>query len=534
MGKGLKYVLTSKETTSEFCIRPRRPFRFHNPTFHYYTFGFSLFAPVHFDRNHPLNLIQAIIFRLCTFNPLSVYPDLSFGFRYLDLLTFERFGTSHYEQYVSTRKWPNSKKKQWLRQAGSALDEQNWPFVNPYKAYKHDIFIKDEFYLDPQKAPRIICNAQPLIKGVHATALFQASEVFFHSKYSVKHVAEKWKEVEERLGKAKFYIGMDCSSWECSMNFYYQLIFCLYVSRFPNAEPFILSVLRHTSSRGMMELKHRLITAHIPLCRMSGDYETSFGNSVINFLLVSSYFRTDRVIVEGDDAIVAVDSYPDTLEKDFKAFGFRLTPVIADHPGKVGFCSMFWDDRGPYREPEKFYRGLLVNSFTGLSRPELQAAKLRSADYNFPGNPVIIELCKRHPGNYRLMPFDAYHPLEPGSRPMGKFQLVPHKVSKPDYAAYLMRFGFLPSTKGDDVRMIENVLISHGFQPNFNPECGVQMFDFPLPDFGSKTVIPNFDSQYNIHIQHGENFKTNFKTLWKSYKKKGWTCPAIDSYFDGS
>lgn len=499
------------------------------PTFHYFTFGFSLYAPHHYDRHHPLNLIQAILFRLCTHNPVSVYPDLTFGFKFLDLIPFEIAATSKYLDYVFSRNWSTSKKRQWLRTCGPIMDQQNWPFPNHHEAYHHDVFIKDEFYLDPTKPPRIICNAQPLVKAVHATALFSASETFFHSKYSVKHCSDKPHAIEERLGKANFYIGMDCSSWETSMNFYYQLVFALYVSRFPESEPFITSILYHTHEKGKMKLKHRLIEAEIPLCRMSGDYETSFGNSVINFLLISSYFRTDRVIVEGDDAIVAVDEVPSTLVEDFRSFGFRLTPVVSTHPGKVGFCSLYWDEFGPYREPEKFYRGLLVNTFTGLGRSELQAAKLRSADYNYPGNPIIVELCKRHPGKCRIAPLDAYHELLPGAIPKGKFQLIPHTVSEPQPYAYYARYGFCPSLKGTDVELIENALKQHNVLPNYVPELAVQLHSFPNPSVALTTVIS--ESQLQIHIQHGQNFKKIYKAYFEK-NKKDWTSKALSSYFE--
>lgn len=152
--------------------------------------------------------------------------------------------------------------------------------------------------------------------------------------------------------------------------------------------------------------------ANIRAKRMSGEQNTSLGNSIMNmafisFVLVQSGIGWSDfcIIAEGDDAIVG---YNGDIDLDwFRKLGIKMDWQIADHPGNAGFCSLYFDDRGRYFvPPEKLARlGWSLtcpHSASDKVRAELLTAKLKSLSLEAPGCPLAWKFLQFHSGRGRI------------------------------------------------------------------------------------------------------------------------------------
>jgi len=82
--------------------------------------------------------------------------------------------------------------------------------------------------------------------------------------------------------------------------------------------------------------------------RMSGDFNTSLGNNIVNFAILYLWLKhigvpnsEMRFLLDGDDSVLSVpDAYVDKLDLEFfKLFGFEMTiEALAKEPERVTFC----------------------------------------------------------------------------------------------------------------------------------------------------------------------------------------------------
>lgn len=90
----------------------------------------------------------------------------------------------------------------------------------------------------------------------------------------------------------------------------------------------------------------------LPAIRFSGEMNTSLGNTVNNWLMITTsllYVKADpnRFVCEGDDCLVAVpkgkeEAFLQTIQR----FGMRLKEDRYERPGDAGFCHQWWDPDG--------------------------------------------------------------------------------------------------------------------------------------------------------------------------------------------
>lgn len=87
----------------------------------------------------------------------------------------------------------------------------------------------------------------------------------------------------------------------------------------------------------------------LPAIRFSGEMNTSLGNTVNNWLMITTallYIKADpsKFVCEGDDCLVCVPS--DSVDQFLSVitkFGMRLKESRYSRPGDAGFCHQWWD-----------------------------------------------------------------------------------------------------------------------------------------------------------------------------------------------
>lgn len=446
------------------------------PTFHYHLFGRSIYAPYYYDRNNIVNKLAAILNRAGRYHEYEMKfssqekEKLKSFFSTFLYTTNTEITLDHARKYIQAKSWPNWKKKQWIMKTQDFIDHvSNSQDPGLYMKYgvNHDLFIKDECYYESNKAPRMIFDAQASIKASGALYLESLAESFFHSKYSVKHLPmdERVEEIKRRSIGYSYFVRMDYSSYESSIcakaqEFEWELYQSLGVSA-PEAKR--LASLPHR------KVCDRSFTAILTTCRMSGDFNTSLGNSLLNlsaiFVCCEKLHIDFDVIVEGDDALLMTRQDPSGLKQELYYRGLDADFQVYDDPGKAGFCGLRFDAYGRYFDQEKIFRHLLVSHPNNLSREEYKSAVIRSALDLDPTNPILHELHSRHPGDFSAS-WDRGEGIQ--GQYVGGFYLVRGgELKRPDFFAYQQRTGFPKSDILNwmhlpDLNLIECVLYNLG------------------------------------------------------------------------
>lgn len=149
--------------------------------------------------------------------------------------------------------------------------------------------------------------------------------------------------------------------------------------------------------------KFKFCTIRVKGCRMSGDLDTSLGNTLMNFMLMKHAAKAvggyARGVAEGDDGLFRV-SHKFPKEDFFANLGFDLKIAETSTPGEAGFCSKFWSNtHRPMREPIEFLArfGWSFSSCRHGGKKVtdgLLRAKAFSTAYSFGGCPILAAVAK--------------------------------------------------------------------------------------------------------------------------------------------
>jgi hypothetical protein len=234
----------------------------------------------------------------------------------------------------------------------NALEGLPWWAGNVKMFLKHD---KDVFATLLDKVPRCVQHRHPRYNAAIALYLMAVEEYIFKKNKLQSNPkttvfakgADTFRRAERILAMRKWgdktaYIEMDHSRWDAHQvpalleqehKIYNDLM---------QHDPTLKRLLRRqiinrcTSKNGIKYISYGK--------RMSGDYNTGLGNSIVNFAVLSYCFRkfkNPQIYLDGDDSVVAV--HEDELTKldleDFKRMG-QTTKIdqIQSDPYKVRFC----------------------------------------------------------------------------------------------------------------------------------------------------------------------------------------------------
>lgn len=138
--------------------------------------------------------------------------------------------------------------------------------------------------------------------------------------------------------------------------------------------------------------------------RMSGDMNTSLGNSFTNLMLTLFVYHEKGLpvdgFVEGDDGVFASSEVPDA--DDYARLGFSIKIFEVDSPTLGAFCGLIFNDVGRpeiLRDPIRFLMGFgWTHSFL-YAGPKIMSELLRckalSAVYETPQCPIIGAIARR-------------------------------------------------------------------------------------------------------------------------------------------
>lgn len=379
------------------------------------------YYPYYWDRNNQVNFKAAFKRRIFVDNGPGVkdHPEyipvmrrhaheLSRQLPQLDIDDVLEPEARH--RWVDSRPYPGRRKIQLHK----AIDTGS---------FEHHVgcFIKDESYLDGTKPPRMICARDDIGKTIYGPIFQALNDLVFHLPFCTKHIPAKERPhyIDTYLAKegSYKYIVTDMSAFECAMRPWLQkhaemVVYkdCLPVKFHKYLDQLVADTTICNKSAG--------VYARTVALRFSGDMNTSLGNTITNYLSIStamSFCRCDdwRAVVEGDDALLRVPADFDSSEyiHHMQRMGFNCRIENEGmNPGLMGYCSMYWNsDFELISDP---INTLVTFPIVSPHLPVRNALNLKSLSYavTSPGEPIIWALCAAFTGlgvtNYNAYLYD--------------------------------------------------------------------------------------------------------------------------------
>jgi hypothetical protein len=270
---------------------------------------------------------------------------------------------------------------------------------------------KDESYSKFAEARGIYSRSDEF--KIDSGPLFaKISKKFFAKPYFFKNVRQfdKIKHLKKRMAKQGIAWDSDFSSFESTFqpeqmefefNFYK---YCC--GNNPNA----LSKLEYIKSvlTGKNICKSKYFTFEVDARRMSGEMNTSLGNSYFN-LLISAFIAYKSgnsldeimasILIEGDDCLCKTTIVPDVSM--YEKLGAKVKQNYYPDPTHASFCGMIFDmdaEQIIVDPIDKLLNLFYTNESYLMSNQrvhnDLLKAKAMSLLYSYPGCPIIGEACK--------------------------------------------------------------------------------------------------------------------------------------------
>lgn len=249
-------------------------------------------------------------------------------------------------------------------------------YMEAYERFKADglkprharvnMFVKDDLEMSvPEKAPRAI-QYRDSVFALEQSRFTKPIEKWFYSlrdEYGTKIVgkADGFTIAKELVAKAsKFnnpvFLMLDASKFDSCVDIaWIKLCTDFYVKLFPSEfAGYIRRLWRQTLiNRGRTRKGLKFVTHGT---RMSGDMDTSLGNSIVMFCMLKEFMRIKQVrhsiLVNGDDSIVVISAQDLHKVKDmspFKEFGFNMKFEFSRDIQRAEFCQsrLVYTDYGP-------------------------------------------------------------------------------------------------------------------------------------------------------------------------------------------
>lgn len=331
-------------------------------------------------------------------------------------------------------------------------------FVKPDKICRGQIF---------SKAPRAIQYRTPMFNLILATYLkpFEHAYYQFVDEFGLKVVAKSMNNLERaqnivdasKMFENPVYVLCDHSKFDSHVNVeHLKFLHKIYENHFKS--DLLRKVLRlQINNTGYTKggIKYR-----VKGTRMSGDYDTALGNTLLNHYILDFVFRhvKHHILLDGDDSVVVLEKHALDLVNwnEFSILGMTTTYEVVTELTQVEFCRSRLVD--VYRTPRfaRDYRRALSNMgisiqnypdeetwmryYAGVGIGELACSS---------GVPIIGPLA------LRLSKLHERPILLPEYRFKGEFQ---HWVEVDDQARldYYLQWGISPSEQVEYEREILN------------------------------------------------------------------------------
>jgi hypothetical protein len=162
------------------------------------------------------------------------------------------------------------------------------------------------------------------------------------------------------------------------------------------------SIIDVITGQNQLQDRRGRFRARVKATRMSGEMNTSLGNSFTNIMLMLYCCHCHGVnvegCVEGDDGVFGTDA--ELSGEWFAQLGFKLDLVRTMTVNTAGFCSMFWSTDGTLMcDPLRLVRlgwSLNVNSRAGQKfRTEMLGSTAMCLAYELGGCPIYWAWAKK-------------------------------------------------------------------------------------------------------------------------------------------
>lgn len=361
------------------------------------------------DTNDPANMKAGSAKRFCANPPKGCPIRLRRLRRFVrawvrkNLVPLARDSDISYRTWLAGTNYTVARQKELIRKIEANPDMK----LRKNRCVK--MFLKDENYPE-YKYPRGInarvdefkCAVGPIFKLIEKE-LFKLD--WFIKKIPVN---ERPAYILNKLGHANRFMASDYSSFEAlftrelMMACEYEL-YSYMVQDLPGGDEW-LQLVREVIM-GNNELHNKFFKILIEATRMSGEMNTSLGNSFSNLmftLFLAEENGCDNVegVVEGDDGLFTM-SGPFPTAKDYESLGLTIKIEEHDNLAKAAFCSLLFDveDMVNITDPIKVLQsfGWCQSNYAGSSlrrKKELLRCKALSVIYQYNGAPVLMALAK--------------------------------------------------------------------------------------------------------------------------------------------
>lgn len=318
------------------------------------------------------------------------------------------------ETWLNGTHYPAWRKKQLIEKFNKVKDILEKDEYGNYKYAAVKSFIKDEFYPE-QKHSRIINSRTDEFKCAVGPTFKKIEEAVYKLKFFIKNIPHKDRAkflMKNVYSEGSAYMESDFAQYESHFTdeTMGKIEFVLYdymTQNLPNHEIFMFMMERIVASVNLCEFKN--IVLQVRAKRMSGEMNTSLGNGFANLMLIMfvltkmGYSAEEiRVIIEGDDALTAID--PDNIPQSchFAALGFTIKLIIHTDFNLASFCGLVFHPLEMINITNPIEAMLSLGWLPAkyrLSTDKLKKSLLKdkvlSMLYEYNGCPIIFKLVER-------------------------------------------------------------------------------------------------------------------------------------------
>jgi hypothetical protein len=316
--------------------------------------------------------------------------------------------TPDFDGWLESRKYPTIRKEE-LRRAHTHLEDAS--LGKTIRAFQDVVgHIKAETY-PALKAPRFIHSRTDLFKVYWGPWVHMMEEYVFSLPWFVKHipVRERPAAVEAMIAHYPYKFVSDYSKFESSLRVELREAIEYQVYRAFGVPEWFLKVLS-SPARIRMRNSRRGFRAMVTGSRMSGEMDTSLGNSLLNLgmFLFWAHDTGNQIegMVEGDDGAFGATAIPDP--QWFAERGFEVDIRTYGRVGEMGFLSTYWTEDGVIvAEPTRLVKLGWSHHLPENARParkrELFAATCMSLGYELGSSPYYWAVARKYarPGRLR-------------------------------------------------------------------------------------------------------------------------------------
>jgi len=361
----------------------------------------------HPDLNDTASILAGLIKRAASKHP-KPDPERMARFRvFVKKFIEKNFVPLAADSDVSVQRWLDNTsyplwRKEELLRASEGIVDRNDP--------KHKIvkcFVKDECYPEPKHVRNIFSRTDAYKTMVGPIFKLIEEEVYKHPSF-IKHVpvADRPRYIQEMLSRlGARYRATDYTAFESQFtrelmtNCEFQLY--EFMTQFlPDHEQFMKDI---EAIRSPNVCHFRNVSCKLPVCRMSGEMNTSLGNGFSNLMFLLFTAEEEGctgvvAVVEGDDGLATWEG-PSLDSTHFAKLG--LTIKLEEHHSlsTASFCGLIFDEeelinvRDPREVLVDFGWGDRKYARSRASKlKRLLRAKSLSLAHQYPGCPIVSSL----------------------------------------------------------------------------------------------------------------------------------------------